>query len=870
MAAPAQRRVWPVLAAMAGACTLLSIGLGLSGNATASWWTVAAGLALATLVFAFGAVVSSGAQARDLNEANARAAAAEDECTLLQRDVNRHDQLEQQLLQAKRAAESAALAKGEFLATMSHEIRTPLNGIIPMLDLVARGSLAPDQREMLRTAHESSLQLLRIVDDILDYSKLEANRLELEITSFNLRELLDAVLQLMQRPAEGKGLRLELNIDPNVRLPVRGDPVRLRQVLTNLIGNAVKFTERGSIQLGVRRLGETAAQHMLRFEVRDTGIGIGHAQQQRLFRAFTQADASTTRLYGGTGLGLAICKRIVDLMGGRIGVQSEPGQGSTFWFEVPLLKVIGDVQIRQTAHDARRVLAVTPNLRLRQRMALLLPNWGMTVSIVETTQEALDRLRQQTAPGQAANFVAVVADYDGLRHSARALHRALTRTPAYANVRLLWLYGEEDIPAELREGTDLLPRLAPDADLRSALLEPVPAEAPRDPVPDLASVAPTPAPAPEPAQPAPPARLLLVEDNPVNLLVAQKLLSVLGYECDTAPNGEVALSHMASGGYDLVLMDCQMPVLDGYSATRRWREHEAGQAPGRRLPIVAMTANAMAGDRQRCLDAGMDDYLSKPVAREQLDACLRRWLRAAPARAAARLAEAVAPVQAPAPEPAGPAPAPLVNAPAPAAVPAPAPAPAPVVSAAAAAASPAVAPVMAAETPAASPAPVTTAQVSIEPEMPIFVPAPGAASPAAAEAPALETPTAQPPPPPVLEPEMLDELRDIAGDEALTIVNLFLEDAPRLVRLMEQASAIPDMEVMREAAHALKSSSANVGALALSAAAKRIELGARAHALERPAVAVALLIAEFARARVALQGWLSTAAAAQSSSLLSR
>ena len=867
--APGHRRIWPVLAAMTAACTAAAVWLGLRGNADASWWWLAGWLALATAALALASMLAGNAQARDLNEAQARASMAEDECTLLQRDVNRHDQLEQQLLQAKRSAESAAMAKGEFLATMSHEIRTPLNGIIPMLDLIARGKLAPDQREMLRTAHESSQQLLRIVDDILDYSKLEANRLELEITSFNLREVLEAVMQLMQRSAEGKGLRLELNIDPNVRLPVRGDPIRLRQVLTNLIGNAIKFTERGGIQLNVRRLGETAAQHQLRFEVRDTGIGIGHAQQQRLFNAFTQADASTTRLYGGTGLGLAICKRIVDLMGGQIGVHSEPGQGSTFWFESPLLKVIGDVRIRQTAHDAQRVLAITPNLRLRQRIALLLPNWGATVSIVETTQEALERLRQPTAPG-SQGFVAVLADYDGLRHSARALHRALRRNPAHAQVRLLWLYGEEAIPEELREGADILPRQAPDADLRSSLLAPPPAVASgRE---ELALTTPTAAPEESIEAPAgPPPRLLLVEDNPVNLLVAQKLLSVLGYECDTAANGEIALAQMASDAYDLVLMDCQMPVLDGYSATRRWREIESGQAPVRHLPIVAMTANAMAGDRQRCLDAGMDDYLAKPVTRDLLDACLKRWLRSSGVRSTAH---------APGPEPAAAAAseasriaqtaadtATLAAAPrlaAATAAPAPAPASAPAADS----------PVPAAVTAAAPARPQEHPSIDLAPEMPLFIPT--AAAVTAQEPPAMAgfeqtPPSALPPPPPVLEPEMLDELREIAGDEAMTIVNLFLEDAPRLVRLLEQASAIPDLEVMREAAHALKSSSANVGALALSAAAKRIELGARAHALDRPAVAVALLIAEFARARVALQGWLSASqAGAQSSSLLSR
>ncbi|RBC44064.1 sensor histidine kinase, partial [Xanthomonas oryzae pv. oryzae] len=339
----------------------------------------------------------------------------------LQQELQRHGELEQELLRAKQAAEAAMLAKGEFLATMSHEIRTPLNGIIPMLELISSGQLSLDQRDMLQTATSSSLQLLRIVDDILDYSKLEANKLELEITTFNLRELLDGVVQLLQRTAEGRQLRLSLDIEPSVRLLVRGDPIRLRQVLGNLIGNAIKFTERGSVDIQLRRLGETRAQHLLRFQVRDTGIGIAPDQQTRLFRSFAQADASTTRLYGGTGLGLAICKRIIDLMGGRIGVESEPGRGSTFWFEIPLLKVIGDLQ-QATRADAVRVMVISSDARLSQRLKRLLDSWGVSHVLMETTQEALERVRRHS---DTEGFRCVIADHDTLRYSARAVHRAL-------------------------------------------------------------------------------------------------------------------------------------------------------------------------------------------------------------------------------------------------------------------------------------------------------------------------------------------------------------------------------------------------------------------------------------------------------------
>jgi signal transduction histidine kinase/DNA-binding response OmpR family regulator len=815
--------VMPWVVVALAVIALGAVALSLAGI-VGPWPLVAAVTAAASVVAALVAAVQSRDQARRHAGVQARAAMAESERDTLQRDLQRHDRLEQDLMRAKQAAESAAMAKGEFLATMSHEIRTPLNGIVPMLEMLSRAPLAPDQREMLNTASASSHQLLRIVDDILDYSKLEANKLELEITGFNLRELLDGVLQLMYRPAENKGLRLSLQLDPSVRLPVRGDPVRLRQVLTNLVGNAIKFTDRGSVTVVVRRLGETAAQHLLRLEVRDTGIGIEEEARTRLFHSFSQADASTTRLYGGTGLGLAICRRIVDLMGGRIDVVSEIGRGSTFWFEVPLMKVIGDLRQRDNGLlDHGRVLIVSPDARLRQRLSLLATNWGMQPVGVETTQEALDRLRLVGEQGQQ-DFIAVLADAAGIRSTALALHRALARRPLPDTLRLIWLYGDEAVPVELHARSTLLSRQAPDADLRAALTGAMPEADSSEAPPTMEEIFPNPstalppAPAEQPALAtlavvpvAPPLeagdttaplpespvvsamrtapKLLLVEDNPVNLLVAQKLLSALGFSCETAANGDIALKRMQAESFDLVLMDCQMPVLDGYAATRRWREHELQRNPSHRLPIVAMTANAMAGDRQRCLDAGMDDYLAKPVSREQLESCLHRWL---PDRMNFVLRNAaLAPAEAP-----------------------------------------------------------------------------------VAAAPAVATARAPAPSFPVLDQTMLEELREIAGDETARIIAVFLEDAPRLIGTLEKAAAVPDLDAMRDAAHTLKSSSANVGAMALSAAAKRVELGARAHKLERPAVAVALVIAEYARARMALQGYaaqqlgrpLATQIAAQSAS----
>jgi signal transduction histidine kinase/CheY-like chemotaxis protein len=843
---------WLALGAAAGAVlTLLLDQIGLDGP----WQSVTLVLVLLALFAIASIVLFMRQRDRQMDEADQRAERDQAELGSLQRELDRHTQMEAQLRQAKQAAESAVMAKGEFLATMSHEIRTPLNGIVPMLDLLMHAQLASDHAELVRTAYTSSQQLLRIVDDILDYSKLEANKLQLENTVFNLRELLEGMIQMMERPAQSKGLRLTLQMDPSVRLSVRGDSLRLRQVLGNLISNAVKFTERGSVTIAVRRIGETAAQHQLRFEVRDTGIGIPAASQSRLFQAFSQADASTTRLYGGTGLGLAISKRIVDLMSGRIAVESEPGHGATFWFEIPLLKAQGDLRATEGNASGGRLLLLSADPRLRLRLSMLLPNWGLRVSSVETTQEALDRLRSAANQGAPWAYSIVLADLAGMRSTAVALHRNLGRHAVYGELRLVCLYGDDPVPDELQRSVTLLSRQAPDADLRAALTE---TAAPPAPNPDILQERVALVTASNPLEPAAAsvrsARVLLVEDNPVNLMVGQRLLGVLGITCDTASNGEAALMRMSASRYDVVLMDCQMPVMDGYTATQRWREGEDAAGDGRHLPIIAMTANAMAGDRQKCLDAGMDDYLPKPVTRSELERCLHRWWNPEIAAATAPQMEFYPVdqqtgerIDVPAADGGAGSAMPGTNR---------------QESTMAAAVGESSRPSIVAPTAPADPAAVAHVPASEPSPAPSAVASPALPTAAATPQPQPAAPVAPHiPQPAVIDRDVVEELRSMLGGEVDRLIDIFLEDTPRLIAALENAAVGPDYNALRDAAHSLKSSSANLGAMSLSAAAKRVELGAREKSLDRPAVAVALIANEFARARAALKAYSSAAKA---------
>ncbi len=738
----------------------------------------------------------------------------------LKAELERHKNIEEELKAAKLSAEAAAMSKGEFLATMSHEIRTPLNGIIPLLEILRDSKLQPDQRDYLNTAYGSAKQLLSIIDDILDFSKIEANKVELEQVGLNLREVLDSVIRLMERPAQSKNIKLSLQIDPSVRISGRGDPTRIRQVLTNLVSNAVKFTEKGGVQVQVSKRSETRTHQELVFAIKDSGVGISMEGQSKLFKAFQQADTSTTRVFGGTGLGLVICQRIVSLMGGQIGVKSELGKGSVFWFQIPVLKAIGDISSSRRDLRGVRALLVVNDARQQQRLSGILNSQGMTITVTNATPDALGKLKNSATLGENWAFELVVLDVASLKSTAAALVRSALREASLDRVNFLVVQSSaEGVPLDVLDAkrTAIVAPSASEGDMvgmlnrlleisqateqRFSLLEEA-AQLASSQEAQLASSAPQ-------LNGPITGHVLLVEDNPVNRTVAMRVLAVIGLSAESAENGKEAIEMLNRSKFDMVLMDCQMPVMDGYTATRTRRtvEDERGLP---RIPIVAMTANAMVGDREKCLASGMDDYMTKPLARAVLNQLLRKWL---PADAVTRpefvpegLRKALPESQAESANTRASMPsasAPLNHE-------------AQLLAELADAAS--QMPGMNepsqffAKAQPAAPAKTATASANPGPKIGLYTPPNRSA----------------------VDRSVFDELLDVMGSEFSALIRVYLEDSPRSLRQLVQAAESGNVDSMVGAAHSLKSTSANLGALILSDMAKRIEQGGRRGDLANP------------------------------------